>query len=1636
MTSSTVPTKVWTKLLGSDSWEAVNALTTGTDGAIYIAGSTGGSFNGQVNSGEVDAYIAKYKPDGTNVWTRFIGFGSWTEANALAAGSDGKLYVTGNTSGAFEGRMTDGTSAVFLTQFDAGGFQGWTRFLLSSSGDVFGTALTIGTNDVVYVSGFADGDLEGQTHDGGFSAFLTKFSPDGTREWIELLNPTTGSGEYALADGTYPRLYNFNEGGSVLSDEAFFWTSDVIPRALTFGSDGEVYLAGASSLSPVGSTAFLSKYDVEGVEIWTQTLGLSVSDAATALAVSTDGSLYIAGTTPPEHDRLKEENGRNVFIAKYDSDGTKIWTKIFGSIFDESVSGIATGDDGEIYVAGTTQGSFDGQINNVFNSPYDSFVTRINPDGTRAWTRFLGPSSGDLGGYLTIGLDGAIFMAGHTDSDLDEEINNGGSDAFLSKLTLTGADLPELSFSTSSSVAIEGNVGNSTVTIEAALNVSSTQAVEVPITYLGTASSGNDYTNATTSIRIPAGQLVGSLSFTVIGDSIVEPDEQVILTMGTPINANLGTNTSHTYVIANDDATVTTPVSGGNGHWYALAKGQLSFASALFSATQSSYRGLHGYLATVSSKGENQIITSILAPGPEGYWLGGKKAPDNLWYWQSGPESEMQFSYGYSNFASGEPNGGQAEVYLEIWGPSRGTGEKTGFWNDIASPHSSVGGYIIEYGSLAATYTITPSAAWVNESSAVTFTIDTKNIEWGKTVSYTLTGISQSDLASGSLTGTATVNQNGVDGRATVTVNLANDQATEGAESLRLTVESTTSSAVTVNDTSMGTIASLTSAAGDGVNYSINQVSVSGTSTGTYNVSPTFFRYLSNGTPETIQLRDEGTYTFEIVQDGRWNNDGSYLTATGNVTHKDGTQKPILGRFNSYMGGILFSDGSFDFSSKDLVTNGFDQFLAVGQFAPGNWANLGRKFTFSVTKDASSYSIVPSSTSVNEGSAVTFTIDTKSVKWGTEISYTLTGISQSDLASGLLTGTATVNQNGVDGRATVTVNLANDQTTEGAESLRLMVASTVSSDVLVNDTSVSADRTGRTKYFVTQNAGGNFTDFDLDHPGVTLQNELIEFIGSAGVDTAFVRPGVVLDFTFSGAGSDKAYLPGAFADYSTSLAGNTMTLQHGSGSTLEKVSVVAATSAQASDQLVFSDGVVNSYALYGHMLGQQAAPVPNSSETSNAPLPPAQPGSPLNATIKAFGLNPDGDTFAMMKPGVALMAHGGIGVDKVYVADASVVDATLLGASADQIYLRGFWSEYTKTVAGTTIVLTRALDTITEGVTVAAGEFALNDTLIFADGAVSSLAARAALGTNPAVALQAIAGFDANLKTPGVGPSLVQSALDDVSNLDPTSNIVLNFTMPVTASANKFIRIVNDAASATAATGFRGESANNTLVIAANDASQVSISGSRVTINPTADLDLANRYHIEIDEGAFIAPNSVGSRAVNAASGLNFATVTPGSYDLSVAAASQTMTQDGVLAPSAKWLDIEGIGSQPSNRVMMDLGAASYVLVFKDYASKPAVPADGYSGVDAPTFFIAANNFGADDRIYIDNQSSVANDLSVERFLSTGAAPTRIQFAPSTTPASLGGYLDVTLVGSTQPFTSINDWMAKLPSTVPPMISG
>ena len=46
---------IWTKLLGTSGRDWASSLTTGSDGAIYVAGSTNGKLHGHVTSGGGDA---------------------------------------------------------------------------------------------------------------------------------------------------------------------------------------------------------------------------------------------------------------------------------------------------------------------------------------------------------------------------------------------------------------------------------------------------------------------------------------------------------------------------------------------------------------------------------------------------------------------------------------------------------------------------------------------------------------------------------------------------------------------------------------------------------------------------------------------------------------------------------------------------------------------------------------------------------------------------------------------------------------------------------------------------------------------------------------------------------------------------------------------------------------------------------------------------------------------------------------------------------------------------------------------------------------------------------------------------------------------------------------------------------------------------------------------------------------------------------------------------------------------------------------------------------------------------------------------------------------------------------------------
>ena len=146
--------------------------------------------------------------------------------------------------------------------------------------------------------------------------------------------------------------------------------------------------------------------------------------------------------------------------------------------------------------------------------------------------------------------------------------------------------------------------------------------------------------------------------------------------------------------------------------------------------------------------------------------------------------------------------------------------------------------------------------------------------------------------------------------------------------------------------------------------------------------------------------------------------------------------------------------------------------------------------------------------SVDEGNAVTFTLQTTFVAAGTVLAYTLSGngITGADVAGGLLTGSLTVN---AAGQGSTTLVMVADARTEGNETLRLSLAGGLGQvDVVVRDTSL--DPPLLPTYALSQN--------------VAAQNEGASVTYTLA--TTHVAAGTTVAFTLTGAGITAADITG------------------------------------------------------------------------------------------------------------------------------------------------------------------------------------------------------------------------------------------------------------------------------------------------------------------------------------------------------------------------------------------------------------------------------------------------------------------------------------------------------------------------------
>ncbi|WP_434479227.1 lectin-like protein [Gemmatimonas sp.] len=130
----------------------------------------------------------------------------------------------------------------------------------------------------------------------------------------------------------------------------------------------------------------------------------------------------------------------------------------------------------------------------------------------------------------------------------------------------------------------------------------------------------------------------------------------------------------------------------GNGHYYQFVNTNVDWNGAFAAANASSYLGMQGYLATITSAGENTFIAGLIT---RSVWLGGSDdVIEGTWTWRNGPEAGQAFTY--TNWDLGEPNNfGGGEDYIEM--PLHGK------WNDVGGPWfpNFVNGYVIEYSGVS-----------------------------------------------------------------------------------------------------------------------------------------------------------------------------------------------------------------------------------------------------------------------------------------------------------------------------------------------------------------------------------------------------------------------------------------------------------------------------------------------------------------------------------------------------------------------------------------------------------------------------------------------------------------------------------------------------------------------------------------------------------------------------------------------------------------------------------------------------------------------------------------------------------------------------------------------------------------------
>jgi hypothetical protein len=192
---------------------------------------------------------------------------------------------------------------------------------------------------------------------------------------------------------------------------------------------------------------------------WVKTIGSVNGDLITGIAASNDGFVYLTGNF---QDTIDLDNGpgvyplisstfsyyegqfdtisgdRQLFLAKYTSDGQIVWGKQFGGYYQDFAGIIKLDNTGDIILTGSYYFSIDLNYSDTLNAfgisnAQNSFIAKFSPDGELIWDRryesgaYLPEYNYDYTNFIVNDIafndDNSMILCGSTTGQIDTYLN-------------------------------------------------------------------------------------------------------------------------------------------------------------------------------------------------------------------------------------------------------------------------------------------------------------------------------------------------------------------------------------------------------------------------------------------------------------------------------------------------------------------------------------------------------------------------------------------------------------------------------------------------------------------------------------------------------------------------------------------------------------------------------------------------------------------------------------------------------------------------------------------------------------------------------------------------------------------------------------------------------------------------------------------------------------------------------------------------------------------------------------------------------------------------------------------------------------------------------------------------------------